>query len=243
MEHKARGPSARLTALQPRGTIGADFSPSHSISRAFLRIPIIMSKSQPSKVFLFDHSDPEMQGAYEKARANFRFFWREVAWERRRIVPALDVACVKAPFSDGDPGTRRTRNPEVEQMWLGDVDFDGQAVSGVLLNAPNWLKSVKAGDSARFPLDEITDWMYVDQRRGVWGLHGQPDALADGEDRNARSTTTPGAWTLAIRRRSASCPTGRNRADSPLKTLFGVRGDADDQEHPMSEAMAPVAQE
>ena len=33
-------------------------------------------------------------------------------------------------------------------MWLGEVDFDGQFVSGVLLNSPNWLKSFKAGDAA-----------------------------------------------------------------------------------------------
>jgi uncharacterized protein len=31
----------------------------------------------------------------------------------------------------------------------------------VLLNAPNWLKTVKEGDSARIPLGEIGDWMYV----------------------------------------------------------------------------------
>jgi uncharacterized protein len=43
-----------------------------------------MSESHASKVFMFDNSDPEMQGAYEKARATFRYFWREVAWERRR---------------------------------------------------------------------------------------------------------------------------------------------------------------
>jgi hypothetical protein len=41
---------------------------------------------------MFDDSDPEMQRAYESARATFRFFWRELAWERRRIVPALDLA-------------------------------------------------------------------------------------------------------------------------------------------------------
>jgi hypothetical protein len=51
-----------------------------------------------SKVFMFDDSDPEMQNAYLSARANFRYFWREVAWERRRIIPALDLACAKAPL-------------------------------------------------------------------------------------------------------------------------------------------------
>jgi hypothetical protein len=31
-----------------------------------------MSESQPSRVFMFDDSDPEMRAAYEKARATFR---------------------------------------------------------------------------------------------------------------------------------------------------------------------------
>ena len=120
-----------------------------------------MSDSQPSKVFMFDNTDPEMQRAYENARSNFRYFWREVAWERRRIVPALDVACVKAPFSDGEPNADGRENSDVEQMWLGEIDFDGKFVSGVLLNSPNGLKSVRAGDSARMRLAEITDWMYA----------------------------------------------------------------------------------
>src|SRR5262245_5869506 len=120
-----------------------------------------MSESQPSRVFMFDNSDPEMQRAYENARATFRYFWREVAWERRRIVPALEMACLKAPFSDGDSRSRSRDTPEVEHMWLSEIDFDGQFVSGVLLNSPNWLKSVKEGDRVRIPPGQISDWMYV----------------------------------------------------------------------------------
>src|SRR6185312_5536271 len=96
--------------------------------------------------------DSGMQVANQAARSTFRYFWRELAWERRRIVPALDLACVKAPFSDDENAVRVKDQPEVEQMWLGEIDFDGQFVSGTLLNAPNWLKSVKQGDSARFQL-------------------------------------------------------------------------------------------
>ena len=118
-----------------------------------------MSQAEQSPVFMFDNSDPEMQRSYEAARGTFRYFWREVAWERRRIVPALDLACVKAPFSDGRRSS--SKNPEVEHMWIGEVDFDGQYVQGELLNNPNWLTSVKAGDAARIPLGEISDWMYA----------------------------------------------------------------------------------
>jgi uncharacterized protein YegJ (DUF2314 family) len=125
--------------------------------------------SEQSKVFLFDNSDPEMQRAHEQARANFRYFWREVHWEQRRIIPGLDLASVKAPFSDRplDPKTQLPQgaggdsdNPEVEHMWLSDVDFDGREVNGTLLNSPNWLKSVKEGDTVRVPLGQISDWMY-----------------------------------------------------------------------------------
>jgi hypothetical protein len=50
-----------------------------------------MSDAQPSKVFRFDDSDPEMQRAYEQARANFRYFWRELAWDDGESSPRLSL--------------------------------------------------------------------------------------------------------------------------------------------------------
>lgn len=114
-----------------------------------------------SPVFLFDSSDPEMMAAHRKARESFRYFWREMAWERRRIVPALALAAVTAPFTDGTTIKRDEDTPSVEHMWINEVDFDGKNVTGVLLNSPNWLKTVKEGDSATIPLGQISDWMYA----------------------------------------------------------------------------------
>jgi uncharacterized protein YegJ (DUF2314 family) len=199
-----------------------------------------MSESQPSKVFMFDDRDPEMQAAYEKARRSFRYFWREVAWERRRIVPALDLACVKAPFSDGERDTHAQGNPEVEHMWLGEVDFDGQFVSGVLLNAPNWLKTVKAGDSARIPLGQISDWMYAISGE-VFGAY-TVNLLRSRMGRQERQEHD-NAWGLNFgdptKIRVAPEP---NKGGGLLKNWFGKR-QADTQEHPMSEAMASSLKE
>jgi uncharacterized protein len=188
-----------------------------------------MSESPQSKVFMFDNSDPEMQGAYELARATFKYFWRELAWERRRIVPGLDLACVKAPFSDGEPDMREKDHPDVEQMWLGEVDFDGQFVSGVLLNSPNWLKSVKAGDSARMRLDEITDWMYA-IRGEVYGAHtvNLMRSRMDKQERKAHDS----AWGLDF-------GDPRTIRLVPQKKGWFGRANEEIQEHPMSEAMAP----
>jgi uncharacterized protein YegJ (DUF2314 family) len=121
-----------------------------------------MSESPSSPVFMFEGDDPEMAHARQEARATFAYFWRELAWERRRIIPALDFAGVKAPFSDGPRGSGASADkPSVEEMWISEVDFDGGDVSGELLNQPNWLKSIKQGDAVRLPLERVSDWMYV----------------------------------------------------------------------------------
>lgn len=108
-----------------------------------------------------------MQNAYQSARASFRYFWRELSWERRRIVPALDLAIVKLPFTDGP---RTDGNAEFEQMWIGDVDFDGDSVQGTLMNAPNWLTSVREGETVTAPWERLTDWMMTVNGRAYGGF-------------------------------------------------------------------------
>jgi uncharacterized protein YegJ (DUF2314 family) len=182
-----------------------------------------------SKVFMFDNTDPEMQAAYQKARETFRYFWREIAWERRRIVPALDLTCVKAPFSDGERVSRTEDNPQVEHMWMNEVDFDGRVVSGVLINAPNWLKTVKEGDSARFPLDEISDWMYAigGEVYGAYTVNLMRSRMGKRERKEHDD-----AWGLNFGDPNTI------RIVPQKKGWFGW-GRGEIQEHPISEAMAP----
>jgi uncharacterized protein YegJ (DUF2314 family) len=194
-----------------------------------------MSDSPASPVFLADGSDPEMQQAYESARATFRYFWREIAWERRRIVPALELACVKAPYSDGAQGTRDAKSPEVEHMWISEVDFDGREVSGVLLNAPNWLKTIKQGDPVRMPLNHISDGMYAIQGEvfGAYTVNLMRSRMGRQERKEHDS-----AWGLNFgdpnKIRLGPEP---NKGGGLLKSWFGKR-QADTGEHPMSENMA-----
>ena len=193
-----------------------------------------------SKVFLFGDKDPEVKQASEKARANFRYFWRELAWERRRIIPGLNLACVKAPFSDGEFAASDD-NPKVEHMWLSNVDFDGQIVSGELINDPNWLKTVRKGDAVRLPFGEISDWMYaiagevygaytvnvLRSRMGRQELQEHDDAwgLNFGDPKKVRVTPEWG------------------KKGGFLAGLFGKKPATSEEEHPMSENMAPGLKE
>jgi uncharacterized protein YegJ (DUF2314 family) len=191
---------------------------------------------EPSKVFWFDNSDPAMQRAYEQARGTFRYFWREVAWERRRIVPALDLACVKAPFADGPPGPAGGEQPEVEHMWLDEADFDGQTVSGVLLNEPNQLQSVSQGDAVRVPLGQISDWMYAISGE-VFGAY-TVNLMRSRMGRQERAQHDA-AWGLdfgdAGQIRLMPEP---KKGGGLLQSWFGKKQTIDLDEHPMSVNMA-----
>lgn len=129
-----------------------------------------------SKIVWFDGSDPEMDAAAREARRTFRYFWREMTWEYRRIIPGLDVAAVKAPFTHREaPGLLGrlfggAGDPPVEHMWVSDVTFDGSVVRGALLNAPHALRGWKAGDAVEIPLDRLSDWMYA-IGGAVYGAH------------------------------------------------------------------------
>jgi uncharacterized protein YegJ (DUF2314 family) len=118
-------------------------------------------------IFMHDGNDASMKQACEAARQSFKYFWRELSWERRRIVPGLDMSMVKWPFSDG---ARIDGRPEYEQMWVGEVEYDGEMLSGKLLNSPNWLSSVREGDAVRAPFSHLSDWMMTVDGRAYGGF-------------------------------------------------------------------------
>ncbi|QDU92990.1 DUF2314 domain-containing protein [Lignipirellula cremea] len=120
-----------------------------------------MSDSE-TPVFWFPGDDPEMEQAAARARQTFRFFWRELAWEQRRIIPGLELAAVKAAFFDPPEIQSQTpETPHVEHMWLMDVDFDGRHLYGTLINSPHSLQTYAEGDQVTIPGMQISDWMYV----------------------------------------------------------------------------------
>lgn len=107
-----------------------------------------------AKISMHKDDDPAIADAAKMARSTFRYFWRELSWEYRRIIPGLDLAAFKVPFTDEG-------NPNAEVMWVNEVEFDGYSLRGKLLNQPNWLTSINAGDPVKVPVKKITDWLYA----------------------------------------------------------------------------------
>lgn len=163
--------------------------------------------------------DEAMDAAVREARSTFRYLWRELTWEYRRVLPALHIAVVKAGFSD-----EQGSSADSEYMWVGELAFNGDTLTGTLMNAPNHLTSVKQGDRITLDPSRIHDWMYV--------LSGR----------------VYGGFTVDVMRSKMSTRE-RRRHDEAWGFEFGDPGEVlvtpqwgpasdPDAEHPMSENMA-----
>lgn len=107
-------------------------------------------------LFNAQSGDLEMEEASINARKSFKMLWRELSWEMRRIIPAHNLCAVKKAF----PTSRSTKNNvSFEHMWVGDIIFDGQIITGQLLNQPDEIDNLNQGDTVRFHYEEISDWM------------------------------------------------------------------------------------
>jgi hypothetical protein len=122
---------------------------------------------------------------------------------------------------------------------MNEVDFDGQFVSGVLLNSPNWLKTVKEGDSARFPLDEISDWMYATGGEvfGAYTVNLMRSRMGKRERKEHDD-----AWGLNFGDPDRTRIVPEPKKSGLLKGWFGKK-ETGAEEHPMSENMAASLKE
>lgn len=114
-------------------------------------------KKSKSPVTMEREDDRQMSEAFEQARASLQSFWHQVSLDFNRIVPAIEMACIKVQFSDKpqDPGA------PIEHMWANSIDFDGEVFSGILLNAPNALRRYKQNAPVKFSRSQISDWLCV----------------------------------------------------------------------------------
>ena len=88
--------------------------------------------------------DPEMQQAFLEARRTIESFIQSL----HAPSPTQEYFAVKVRLSGSDP---------IEYIWVNDVVFDGTAFVG------------KPGGGFQAQLDDICDWMFVDQGRLVGG--------------------------------------------------------------------------
>jgi uncharacterized protein len=92
-----------------------------------------------------------LEEAQKKAQDTFKFFWRELSWEARRIVKGVGLAVVKF-LLENEQG-------EKDHVWVKDIQFDGKYICGLLVNKPFFICDVEVGDPMGFELTDVEDWV------------------------------------------------------------------------------------
>src|SRR5438128_2111822 len=109
-------------------------------------------KYPEDKVISVAGDDPRMNAAVEKARSTVSTF---IAALKARKAGQSGFS-VKMAFSDGK---------HTEHMWLTPVSYDGRTFHGTVNNEPKNVKGVNMGQKAEVEPSNISDWMYVENRK------------------------------------------------------------------------------
>ena len=102
------------------------------------------------KVINFKTGDPEMAAAIDKARKSLDQFWKMYASPQ----PGVSGFSLKVAI-------REPNNDNTEHFWLGKIRrLDDGKLSGIINNDPNYIRSVRRGQSYTFTSGMISDWMF-----------------------------------------------------------------------------------
>ncbi len=152
-----------------------------------------MNNSSTCRIF---DEDPEMYAAIRNAQGSFTAFAAELADDRSRVVPMIDVAVVKAMFSDSH------RSATIEHMWVEDLEIHGGMISGTLVDDPTKLRGISSGQRVTFPSECVSDWVLVTEC-GARGGFTLPIILKrlSRDERDSTANQAPYSWFLSEQER------------------------------------------
>jgi uncharacterized protein YegJ (DUF2314 family) len=98
-----------------------------------------------------------MNAAMAKANASLNQFITHLKSPK----PGETGFAIKTGISEGT---------EKEYFWLSRVTYDGKEFQGIIDNDPELVKSVKFGQKITVRPADVSDWMYLNNRKLVGGL-------------------------------------------------------------------------
>jgi uncharacterized protein YegJ (DUF2314 family) len=103
--------------------------------------------------------DPEMNAAIQEAQDTLPLFIAAL----QAPTATQSYFSIKVGFPYGEAG-------EVEHMWVSKLSYTDGQFAGILDNKPVFVTDIHLGDQVAARLEEISDWMIVDDGRLLGGF-------------------------------------------------------------------------
>ena len=111
---------------------------------------IVKRKDQPD-IHILKNEDSEMNIAIDAARKTIVEFEKAITSKN----PDYYNFALKKRFKIGESGG--------EHIWISNIGYQNNKYYGIVDNLPNSTTGVQLGDTIEIPLEDITDWLYVDK--------------------------------------------------------------------------------
>ncbi len=102
--------------------------------------------SEEEKIFL----------AIEKAKSTLHYFVKVISNPTNIHANFSIKAKIKDNFNE-------------ENLWINNVRYNNFVFEGILGNYPKSIKNVKYGDNLKISIDDVIDWMFVENKRLIGG--------------------------------------------------------------------------
>ncbi len=104
-------------------------------------------------------NDPEMVAAIQKAQESLLLFIKVFTVHHHN--PKIFFS-IKGKFKISEEGD--------EHMWLSKLKLNGYRFTGRLNTEPDWVKSLHMGDRVTVAMEDISDWIIIEQGRLYGGF-------------------------------------------------------------------------
>lgn len=101
------------------------------------------------KTVTVDDADAEMNAAIARARESLPVFWEHF----ENPGPGEDTFSLKVGIPYG--------GNNAEHFWLGEIVRNGDRLSGIIKNDPNYALQVARGQRYEFNQADISDWLFT----------------------------------------------------------------------------------
>ncbi|MBW8865182.1 MAG: DUF2314 domain-containing protein [Verrucomicrobia bacterium] len=117
----------------------------------------VTSCSKPSggdKTIGVSENDADMNAAIAKARSTLPQFWQVFEHPDH----GESDFCLKVKITDKN---------EVEHFWAADIERTNNIIKSTISNDPEFVHNVKNGDRITIPEADISDWLYMKDKKMV----------------------------------------------------------------------------
>jgi uncharacterized protein YegJ (DUF2314 family) len=109
-------------------------------------------------IYQVPQNDPEMAAAILQAQKTLPEFIDHL----KNPLPKQNFASLKARFPYDDLGN-------YEDIWIGNLAYDGEVFTGTIGNDPAFVTNLKFGDKVTIKPQDVSDWMIVQDGKLVGG--------------------------------------------------------------------------